>query len=152
MLTTSAFHLAAVFGVLVAQAVPAFAQQGPLSEAEKAIALRVQTGRLPCELGQVVSLQADPAAPGLFRMELGKLRYRLAPVATTTGAIRLEDRSAGVVWLQLLNKSMLLDQRHGRRVADECRSAEQERAAKAMAANPPVSLLDPLPASGAVQD
>lgn len=124
------------------------AAQLALTDAEKAIALRVQTGRVPCELGQVVSILSDSVAPGHFRLELGKLRYRLAPIETTTGAIRLEDKSAGVVWLQLANKSMLLDHRRGRRIADECRSAEQERVAQAMAARPQASLLDSLPAAG----
>lgn len=127
----------------------------PLSDVELAIAMQVHVGTVPCELGQRVAITADPAAPGHFRLELGKARYRVAPQPTTTGAIRLEDKSAGIVWLQLSNKSMLLDQKQGRRLADECRSAAQERVAQAMAVRPPPSILDPVPAAGtpvAVQD
>lgn len=113
-----------------------------LTDAELAIAPRVQTGRLPCELGQVVELLADPQANGHFRLVIGKLNYRVSPQETTTGAIRLEDKSAGIVWLQLANKSMLMDQKQGRRLADECKSTEQVRIAQEMLANPPPSVLD----------
>jgi hypothetical protein len=34
--------------------------------------------------------------------------------------VRLEDNSAGIVWLQLPSKSMLVSQKEGRRIADEC--------------------------------
>ena len=114
----------------------------PLTDAELAIAPRVQVGRLPCELGQVVELLADPQANGYFRLVIGKSSYRVAPQETTTGAIRLEDKAAGIVWLQLANKSMLMDQKQGRRLADDCKSPGQERFSEAMLANPPPSVLD----------
>lgn len=143
--------LAAGFGMAVAS-VQAQGQRParvevlrPLSDAELAISLQVHIGRLPCELGQFVSVSADPAAPGYFRLEIGRARYRVAPQPTTTGAIRLEDPSAGVVWLQLSNKSMLLDQKQGRRLADDCRSAAQDRVAQDMARRPPPSILEPVP-------
>jgi len=66
----------------------------------------------------------------------------VAPEETTTGAIRLEDKAAGIVWLQLANKSMLMSQKLGRRLADECRSPLQVQVAQAMLVNPPASILD----------
>ena len=114
----------------------------PLTDTELAIAQRVQVGRLPCELGQLVELLADPQANGYFRLVIGKFSYRVSPQETTTGAIRLEDKIAGIVWLQLANKSMLMDQKQGRRLADECKSPEQVRIALEMLANPPPSVLD----------
>ena len=116
--------------------------RAPLSEAELAIASRVHAGRLPCELGQTVLLTPDLAAAGYFTLVLGKSSYRVSPEETTTGAIRLEDKAAGIVWLQLANKSMLMDQKLGRRLADECQSPEQVLVAQAMLVNPPVSVLD----------
>ena len=65
-----------------------------------------------------------------------------APEPTTTGAVRLEDKSAGMVWLQLANKSMLMDQNKSRRLADECANAEQVAFAENMKTNPPPSLID----------
>lgn len=109
---------------------------------ELAIAERVHKGQLPCELGATVRLEADASQPGYFYLHGKGFRYRMHPVATSTGAIRLEDHKAGVVWLQLANKSMLMDQKKGRRMADECANAEQLAFAEDMKSNPPPSLID----------
>ena len=109
---------------------------------ELAIAERVHKGQMPCELGATVRLEADALQPGYFYLHGKGFRYRMHPVATSTGAIRLEDRKAGTVWLQLANKSMLMDQKKGRRMADECANAEQLAFAENMKSNPPPSLID----------
>ncbi len=114
----------------------------PMGPDELAIAERVHKGQLPCELGATVRLEADASQPGYFYLHGKGFRYRMHPVVTTTGAIRLEDRKAGAVWLQLANKSMLMDQNKGRRVADECANAEQVAFAENMKTNPPPSLID----------
>lgn len=116
-----------------------------LSPAELAIAQRIEVGRVACELGAFVQLTADAQAPGYFDVQSQKLRFRMAPVATSTGAIRLEDAHSGAVWLQLANKSMLMDQKNGRRLADACMTPSQQAISDAMLANPPPSLLEPLP-------
>ena len=66
----------------------------------------------------------------------------MRPVATSTGTIRLEDEKAGAVWLQLANKSMLMDQKNGRRLADECTHPDQVAVANDMRINPPPALID----------
>ena len=106
------------------------------------IAQRVHVGPMPCELGATVNLSHDPASPGYFHVSGKGFRYRMKTVATTTGAIRLEDQKAGTVWLQLANKSMLMDQKKGRRVADECAHPDQVAFAKDMVNNPPPALID----------
>ena len=59
--------------------------------------------------------------PGYFNLKGKGYSYRMHPVVTSTGAIRLEDQhDGGAVWLQLANKSMLMDQKAGKRLADEC--------------------------------
>ena len=118
------------------------APEAPMGPDELAIADRVHQGHLPCELGATVRLEADASQPGYFYLHGKGFRYRMHPVATTTGAIRLEDRKAGAVWLQLANKSMLMDQKKGRRLADECANAEQIAFAENMKTNPPPSLID----------
>ncbi|MDD2536035.1 MAG: hypothetical protein PHW78_05620 [Macromonas bipunctata] len=118
----------------------------PLTDAEQAIAANVHVGELPCELGQKVSLRADPNAPGYFHMSLKGERFHMRPVQSSTGAVRLEDTAQGAVWIQLANKSMLMSQKQGRRLADECASPEQQAAAVALKANP-INLLDG-PAAG----
>lgn len=116
--------------------------RAPLTQAELDVAARVHVGTLPCELGQTVVLAADASQPGYFTLRMGAQGYRVAPEETTTGAIRLEDKAAGIVWLQLANKSMLMSQKLGRRLADECRSPLQAQVAQAMLVNPPPSILD----------
>lgn len=125
------------------------AAEAALTPAELAIAERVQVGTLPCELGASVTLTADPKMPGYFDLQGKSFKFRMFPVPTTTGAIRLEDQKAGAVWLQLANKSMLMNQKLGVRMADECASPAQMAVAEAIKLNPPVSVLDapqPVPA------
>lgn len=118
------------------------AAEAALSPAELAIAQRVYQGRLPCELGAFVTLTADPKSPGYFDLQIKGQKYRMFPVQTSTGAIRLEDQQAGAVWLQLANKSMLMNQKLGQRLADVCMSPDQVVVAEMMMKNPPPSLLD----------
>jgi cytochrome c2 len=66
----------------------------------------------------------------------------MTPVETTTGAVRLEDTQAGAMWLQLPNKSMLMNSKLGQRMADECQSDHQTAEANRMKLDPPPSLLD----------
>jgi hypothetical protein len=109
---------------------------------ELAIAGRVHVGHMPCEMGQAVTLKADDRAPGHFDLHIKPHKFRMFPVATTTGAIRLEDHKAGVVWLQLANKSMLMNHKLGQRLADACMSPAQIEVAAAMEKNPVRSVLD----------
>ena len=123
------------------------AAEQALTPDELAIAERVHVGSLPCELGATVSLNPDSKAPGYFDVQGKNFKYRMFPVATTTGAIRLEDHKAGAVWLQLANKSMLMNQKQGVRLADECMSPAQVAIAEIMKTSPPASVLDaPMPA------
>lgn len=117
-----------------------------LTPEELEIAQRVHVGQIACEMGATVSVTADPDAPGHFHVDGKGFKYHMAPVATSTGAVRLEDHKAGAVWLQIANKSMLMDQKKGQRLADECMSPEQVVVAEAIKKTPPPSLLDPAPA------
>ena len=125
------------------------AAEAAMTPAELAIAERVQVGKMPCELGASVTLTADAKNPGYFDMQGKNFSYRMFPVATSTGAIRLEDQKAGAVWLQLANKSMLMSQKQGIRLADECTSPAQLEVAQNLKLNPPVSILEALPPAAA---
>lgn len=120
--------------------------EAPLTDSELAVADQVHVGALPCELGKVVHMERDATTPGFFRLHVDQQRYRLRPVESRTGAVRLEDPQQGVVWIQLANKSMLMSQKLGRRLADECAGESQQQVAAALKLNPAPSLLDPLPA------
>jgi hypothetical protein len=118
------------------------AAEAALDPVELAIAQQVHTGLLHCELGVTVTLTPDPQSPGYFNVQGKNFRYRMFPVTTSTGAIRLEDRKAGAVWLQLSNKSMLMNQKAGQRMADECMSPAQFTVTQAMRDRPVPGLLD----------
>lgn len=112
---------------LVTALAPAAAES--LSAAQMDAAQQVYLGTAECEMKQSVHLRAIDGRPGHFELQHRKARYTLTPEPTSTGAIRLEDRQAGIVWLQIPAKSMLLNAKVGRREVDNCQHAEQRGAA-----------------------
>jgi hypothetical protein len=117
-----------------------------LTDEDKALIERVSLGEVACELGARVSLTMSVKQPGRFVLEHNQRRFHMVATPTTTGAVRLEDAAQGAVWLQLANKSMLMDQKNGRRLADACMNDAQTQVAQAMERTPAPGLLDPLPA------
>ncbi len=97
----------------------------PLTPAQLAAAERVHTGRADCEQRQSVQVERVAGQPGHFDVRFGARSFRMVPEETTTGAVRLHDHRAQVVWLQIPSKSMMLDQKAGQRLADLCQHAEQ---------------------------
>jgi hypothetical protein len=113
-----------------------------LSEADIEMARKVYVGEIPCELGATVKI-TPLRREGFFLVTTGRNRFRMHPVESRTGAIRLEDPVRGAMWLQLGNKSMLMSQKLGQRLADECQSPDQVTFAEAMKGRPPVNILEP---------
>jgi hypothetical protein len=103
-----------------------------ISEAQLQIADRVHTGDAACEFGQVVSVVRIDGRPGHFRLTYKKVAYTVVPEETTTGALRLEDKKAGIVWLQIPSKSMLMNSKIGQRMVDNCLHPEQRAAVQAV--------------------
>ena len=102
-----------------------------VSEAQLQLADRVLTGEATCEFNQTVNVQPVASKPGHFHLTYKKTVYTLVPEETTTGALRLEDKKAGIVWLQIPSKSMLMNARIGQRMVDGCMHAEQRAATSA---------------------
>lgn len=105
-----------------------------ISEGQLQAAARVMTGDIDCEFNQKISLKAVDGQPGHFHLAFKKVTYRMVPQETTTGAVRLEDKKAGVVWLQIPAKSMLMNAKIGQRMVDACLHADQRAAVEAAAA------------------
>ena len=121
-----------------------------LSVEDIEMAKRVFVGTIPCELGNSVTITASKNRPGFFAVQTKGSRFSMHPVESRTGAIRLEDPRRGAMWLQLGNKSMLMSQKLGQRLADECASPEQVTLADELKKNPRPGLLDaPLTAASA---
>jgi hypothetical protein len=106
------------------------------------IAKRVFVGTIACELGSSVTISPSTRRPGFFLVQTKGARFSMHPVESRTGAIRLEDPKRGAMWLQLGNKSMLMSQKLGQRLADECMSPEQITLADELKKNPRPGLLD----------
>jgi hypothetical protein len=103
----------------------AAATASELSPGQMEAASRVYLGTAECELKQSVHLRALDGRPGHFELTHKKARYTLVPEVTSTGAVRLEDRASGMVWIQIPAKSMLLNAKAGRRELDGCMHPEQ---------------------------
>lgn len=102
-----------------------------ISPTQLEIAQRVHTGQADCEFKQNVHVHPMDGKPGHFKVAYGKTHYTMTPQETTTGAVRLEDKRAGAVWIQIPAKSMLMDAKAGRRLVDACQHAEQRTAGTA---------------------
>jgi hypothetical protein len=123
---------------------PAPVQSKPveLTAEQISIAQIVHTGRVACADGHSVTITADAKVNGAFDLFLGKTKYDVVPVPTKSGAVRLEDSKTGIVFMQLANKSMLFNERQGKRLADDCINPAQQAVADAMRANPTAGVLD----------
>ena len=91
-----------------------------LSAEQISTADRVLLGQSRCEFDQSVNVAAVPGRKGWFNVEYKGKSYLMAPEHTTTGAVRLEDTRAGMMWLQIANKSMLMNSKIGQRMVDNC--------------------------------
>jgi hypothetical protein len=109
---------------LTAAAWPVFAAES-LTPGQLEAANRVYLGTAECEFNEKVSLAPIDGKPGHFRLAFKKASYTMVPQETTTGAVRLVDDKAGVVWLQIPSKSMLMNARLGQRMIDACQTPEQ---------------------------
>lgn len=103
----------------------------PVSQNQLDIAARVLTGKAACEFDQSVDVSPMEGRPGVFKVGFKNASYTMVPEETTTGAVRLEDKRAGVMWLQIPSKSMLMNSKIGQRMVDACMHAEQRAAVNA---------------------
>ncbi len=108
------------------------------------VAKQVTLGDIPCELGATVHITPHKRE-GFFIVRAGIQRFRMHPVESRTGAIRLEDPVAGAMWLQLGNKSMLMSQKMGKRLADDCMNPAQSAMNEELKKNP-INILEQAPA------
>lgn len=103
-----------------------------LSDVQLVLASMVQTGRAECEFQQTVMVEPNLEQLGGFVVRFQDAAYKMVPEQTTTGAIRLVDNKAGVGWLQIRYKSMLMNTRATQRMVDAC-SMPTQRLAEAEA-------------------
>lgn len=83
-------------------------------------ATRVYVGRSDCEFGQHVTVTPHPDHPGYFNVTLAGKTWVVRPTVSSTGALRMEDVRGQALYLQIADKSMLMNTALGYRVADNC--------------------------------
>jgi len=80
------------------------------------------TGVYRCELNRRVDVRQVSPDLQTAVLNFDKKEYRMKAVHARSGALRYEDDKAGIVWLIIAGKSMLLDTKHGKQLANECRT------------------------------
>jgi hypothetical protein len=74
-----------------------------------------------CELNRSVYVREVSPDMQQAVVNWNKRDYTLRAVNARSGALRYEDAASGLVWLMILDKSMLLDTRQGKQLANECK-------------------------------
>jgi len=84
--------------------------------------LKLTTGVFHCEMNRRVELRqvSEDRKSAILYWE--RRNYTMQVVATQTGALRLEDKTSGLTWITIPGKSMLLDTKQGKQLANECRT------------------------------
>lgn len=84
-----------------------------------------------CELGNKITTYSNVSDDKYMAIRWKDKLHRLRRIGTSTGANRFENRKAGLVWINIPSKAMLLDSRKGQQLANECRDPEQTKVLEA---------------------
>ncbi|BEV16311.1 hypothetical protein HBDW_30990 [Herbaspirillum sp. DW155] len=95
-----------------------------------------QSADFQCEMGNKLTIWKNDADDKHIAIRWNKRIHRLTRVATTTGANRFENQKMGLVWIGIPAKGLLLDSKKGQQLANECKNADQIKAAAATPAAP----------------
>lgn len=97
----------------------------PNEEADEPVVTDSSVTEFDCELGNKVSIYTNATDDEHIALRWKKRIHRLTRVGTTTGAQRFENKLYGLIWIGIPAKSMLLDSKLNRQLANECRNEEQ---------------------------
>jgi hypothetical protein len=94
-------------------------------EQQLAAAKEVLLGESGCEFNQKIQVDANAQHPGYVDMSFNKKKYTLKPVLSSTGAVRLEDVRSEALMIQIASKTMVMNQKTGQRLVDNCVHPDQ---------------------------
>ena len=100
---------------------PAAAAQPARAEEPAPALFGFEAGVYKCELGRSVNIKGISTDRRTVNLQWARRDYNMLAVATSSGALRFEDRSSGLVWIVIPAKAMLLDSSKGKQLANECR-------------------------------
>ena len=81
-----------------------------------------------CAEGHKITVYRNATDPNNVALRWDKRLSAMTRVETESGAERLEHKKRGLLFIGIPAKAMLLDTKHGRQLANECKSAEQAAA------------------------
>jgi hypothetical protein len=94
-------------------------------EQQLAAAKEVLMGESGCEFNQKIQVDANAQHPGYVDMSFNKKKYTMKPILSPTGALRLEDVRREALMIQIASKTMVMNQKTGQRLVDNCVHPEQ---------------------------
>jgi len=92
-----------------------------------------------CELGNKVTIYTNMTDSEHMALRWKKRLHQMTRVGTSTGASRFENTTFGLVWIGIPAKSMLLDSKANRQLANECKNADQDKPLVTTAAAEPAA-------------
>lgn len=108
----------------------------PADEQQKAAADLVHYGKYVCDEKFEVFIERNTVADHYVDVRYKKDVWVMKPVASATGAVRLEDTRGKVLLVQIPFKSMLLNTQTGQRIVDSCQHDIQRGAENDQKTNP----------------
>jgi membrane-bound inhibitor of C-type lysozyme len=81
----------------------------------------MKKGVYRCELNRKVRVTKVSTDQSLAVLRWGKRNYTMRVVNARSGALRYEHKKSGLTWITVVGKSMLLDTKRGKQLANECR-------------------------------
>ena len=84
---------------------------------------QLASGVYRCELGRRVDIQRDTRNANLIKLTWKGSDYQLQRYDSASGLPRYEDRQHGLLWIDLPQKSVLIDVNSGQQLANECKAA-----------------------------
>ncbi len=85
----------------------------------------IHMGESDCEFDQKISIKPSARHPGYVDLSFDRKTYVMKPMITSTGALRLEDVQKEALLIQIANKTMVMNQKTGQRLVDNCVHAAQ---------------------------
>ena len=84
--------------------------------------VRMSPGIYRCELNRQVHVRHVSHDRRSATLTWNRRDYQLQAVPTTSGAMRFEDKLSGLAWISIVDKSLLLDTRAGKQLANDCKN------------------------------
>lgn len=120
---------AAVFSALLTacatrEPAPAAAsgRQESAGGAQQQLHFQLASGTYRCEAGEKLEVRRVERNADLIELKWQSNRFTLQRYDSTSGLPRYEDRQNGLLWIDLPWKSVLMDVKSGRPLANECKA------------------------------